>query len=139
MHYEKRHIAYKKTVYCPLNVIYISFLSKLCSWRTHFIAYGKDLLNGIESYSHIILLFTNALLLTIFYCVNLSPSFLAKQFRKELLFNGLWLFIANWKTATLVARSIRWKSNNLKSNWRLVYMNVFHCPDIVKFFRLLYS
>ena len=71
----KRQMTSKRGAHCPLNETLIVLISKICSWRTNFIANGKDLLNWIELFSHIILLFTNALLLTIFYCGHLSPSF----------------------------------------------------------------
>ena len=71
----KRQMASKEGAHCTLNETQIVLISRICSWRTNFIANGKDLLNWIELFSHITLLFTNALLLTIFYCDHLSPSF----------------------------------------------------------------
>ena len=62
----KRQMASKEGAHCTLNETQIVLISRICSWRTNFIANGKDLLNWIELFSHIILLFTNVLLLTIF-------------------------------------------------------------------------
>ena len=77
-------MASKKGSHCPLNGTPIVLISKICSWRTNFIAHGKDLLNWIAHHPSFHECFvTDNILLRPFV-----SFFLDKQFRKERLFNG---------------------------------------------------